>query len=98
MRVVEDPSGFGERYFADDPDKKVYAVDAYMTLCKCFKVEAKDGNEAKEIVQKTIVDALKVGEDVDTGRILADLGFSDTEDMELSVSGEANVEGDIEYN
>ena len=97
MRVVKDPSGYGERYFADDPSKKVYAVDAYMTLCKCFKVEAKDDDEAEEIVRKTITDALKGCEDVDTGRILANLGFSDAEEMELSVSGEANVEGDIEY-
>lgn len=38
------------RYFPEDPGNKVFAVDVYVTVCKCVKVEAKDESAAEKAV------------------------------------------------
>jgi len=97
MKIIPDPKGFGERYFAEEPGKKVYAVDAYMTLCKCFKVEAADADEAEAKVKAKIIETLRNCEETDIGHKLSDMGFGDAEEMDVNPSGEADENGDINY-
>jgi len=97
MKIIPDPKGFGDRYFAEEPGNKVYAVDVYMTLCKCFKVEAANEDEAEEKVKARIVETLSGCEETDIGHKLSNMGFGDAEDMELKASGEADENGDINY-
>ena len=86
-----------DRYFPDDPKNKVYTVDAYVTLCKCFRVEAKDGDEAKRIVRDQICNELEGCTGRETAEVLGCMGFEDAEDQELRVSGETDENGEIGY-
>lgn len=89
---------FGETYFAEDPKKRVYAVDAWYTLAKCFKVEARSRAEAERIVENTIKKSLGGALPSEGGRIAASLGFEDCETFEVIVSGKADKKtGEIEY-
>lgn len=86
-----------ERYFPDDPENKVFAVDVYVTVCKCLKVEAKDEDEAERKAGNYIADLARYRTDAEYIRALADEGFSDAEGLETRVSGEADENGEIEY-
>ena len=87
-----------ERYFPDNPKNKVYAVDVYVTMCKCVKVEAKDADKAYAKIEKIVEDGLNSccgGHE--TCQWLQDNGFHDAEEIDLRVSGEADKNGDIGY-
>ena len=86
-----------ECYIPDDPKNKVFAVDAYVTVCKCLKVEAKDEDEAERKAGNYIADLARYRTDAEYIRALANEGFSDAEELEIRVSGEADENGEIEY-
>ena len=86
-----------ERYFPDDPKNKVYAVDAYVTVCKCVKVEAADEDEAERKAESYIVGLVKHRTDAEFIHALADEGFQDAEETEYKVSGEADEDGNVGY-
>jgi hypothetical protein len=85
------------RYFPDDKGNKVFAVDAYVSLCKCIKVEAKDEDEALAKVNAMIDSMLKGVDEMEVGTVLSVNGFFGAEDLETRVSGEADENGEIEY-
>lgn len=86
-----------ERYFPDDPKNNIFAVDAYVTVGKCFKVEAHDKNEAEDIVRKMIdAEMLHCDESQSCAR-LGDMGFHYADEYECACSGEANSDGEIQY-
>ena len=85
-------------YLPDDPKNKVFAVDTYVTVVKCIKVEAKDEEEAKRLVEDMLNSSalnLLDGEDC---RALADMGFHGADELETRVSGSADENGEIQYN
>lgn len=41
-----------ERHFPDAPKNRVYAVDVYVTVCKCVEVEAESAEAAIADVEK----------------------------------------------
>jgi len=86
-----------EHYFPDDPKNKVFAVDVYVTVCKCVKVEAKDEADADRKAKAYVADLFRHRTDAEYIHALADEGFSDAEGLETSVSGEADENGDIQY-
>lgn len=86
-----------ECYFPDDPKNKVFAVDTYITVCKCVKVEAKNKAEAHRKVEAYVVELLRNRPDAEYIRALADEGFGDAEELETRVSGEADEQGEIQY-
>ena len=86
-----------DRYFPDDPENKVFTVDAYVPLCKVFKVEAKTGDDAVKSVVEQIIDMLRGVNEMDVGHVLSDNRFHDCEDIDASVSGEADEKGQIGY-
>jgi hypothetical protein len=86
-----------ERYFPDDPKNKVYAVDVYVTLCKCVKIEAADKCEADRKAADYITDLLRHRTDAEYIHALANDGFSDSEELETRVSGEADKNGYVKY-
>ena len=86
-----------ERYFPDDPKNKVYAVDVYVTVCKCIKVEAADKDEANRKAGDCMAELGRNRTDAEYIRALANEGFSDGEELETRVSGEADENGDIQY-
>lgn len=86
-----------ERYFPDDPKNKVYAVDVYVTVCKCVKVEAASVEEAERKASDYVASLGRHYTDAEYIRNLADAGFSDAEGLETNVSGEADENGDINY-
>ena len=87
-----------ERYFPDDPKNKVFAVDVYVTLCKCVKVEAKDKadakRKAKEIMLAKLQDCWTPAEETS---VLRDMGFEGCDEVEYKTSGEADEQGEIQY-
>ena len=87
-----------DRYFPDNPANKVYAVDAYVTVCKCMKIEAASKAEAERDAEAKMLSLVfSQRNDADMIRALADMGFQDAEETEYKVSGEANENGEIEY-
>lgn len=86
-----------ERYFPSRKGYRVFAVDTYVTLCKCMKVEALSREGAEDIAQSEIVDGVFCHDDACAIKTMADLGFQDAEEMEFKASGEANENGEIEY-
>lgn len=94
MRIVTQTT---TRYFPDDPKNKVFAVDVYVTVCKCYKVEAKDEKDAEAKVESELVDAGRGADDATYIHNLADRGFQDAEEYETRVSGEADSDGEIQY-
>ena len=96
MKIVN--NGSYDTYFAENPKKRVYAVDAWYTLAKCFKVEARSRAEAEKIVEDKIKKILCGALPSDGGRIAAEMGFEDCETFEVAVSGKADKKtGEIEY-
>lgn len=90
-------SEFGyDLYFPEDKSKKVYAVDAYVTMCRCFKVEASSRLEAEEIVEEMLRKGQNVPEE-DTLKAVKELGLSFAEEWEERTSGEADEKGEIHY-
>ena len=94
---IEKDGPYNERYFADDPANKVFAVDTYISLCKCIKVEAKDEDEALSKVNAMIDSMLQGVNEKEVGAVLSENGFFGAEDLETHVSGEADESGEIEY-
>lgn len=95
--MTTEKSKFGyDLYFPEDKKKKVYAVDAYVTMCRCFKVEASSADEAKKIVDKILREGQNVPEE-DTAEAVKELGLHFCEDWEEKVSGEADKNGEISY-
>lgn len=86
-----------ERYFPDDPKNRVYAVDAYVTVVKCFKVEARDKNAAEDIARKMIDDAMLPCMESETCAKLSDMGFHYGEERECVCNGDAEDDGNIRY-
>lgn len=85
-------------YLPDDPKNKVFAVDAYVTVCKCVKVEAPDEESAEKIVSDMICQDIYSQPSGEDTKALYELGFDTCEDDEVRVSGVANENGEIEYN
>jgi len=94
MRIVTQTT---TRYFPDDPKNKVFSVDVYVTVCKCYKIEAKDEKEAEAKAESELVDAGRGADDATYIHNLADRGFQDAEESETRVSGEADENGEIQY-
>lgn len=86
-----------EHYFPDDPKNKVFAVDTYVTVCKCVKVEAKNKAEAHRKAEAYVAGLFRNSTDAEYIRALADEEFQDAEGLETRVSGEADEHGDIQY-
>lgn len=86
-----------ERYFPDDPKNRVYAVDTYITVCKCVKVEAANRAEAERKAHDYGANLFRRRTDAEFIHELADEGFHDSEETEYRVSGEADEDGDIQY-
>lgn len=87
-----------ELCFPETEGNKVYAVDCYVTVCKCIKVEAANKKAAENAAADLIRDAALRGKtDEEMIRALAGMGFQDAEQLECNVSGEANESGEIEY-
>lgn len=84
-------------YFPDDPKNKVFAVDVYVTVCKCVKVEAKDKAEADRKSRAYVAELFRHRTDAEYIHALADDGFQDAEEFETRVSGEADEHGEIQY-
>lgn len=84
-------------YFPVDPKNKVYAVDVWVTVAKCLKVEAKNREEAEEKAEKFVVENFLSKPTPMVMHLLNTAGFEATEDAEFHVSGEANENGEIEY-
>ena len=95
MKVVN--TKFGEKYFPDDPKNKVYAVDVWYTLAKCFRVEASSRDEAERMVRETIEERFGNALAGQAGHVAADMGFDDGEEYETKVSGEYGKDGEPEY-
>jgi len=84
-------------YFPDDTKNKVFVVDTYLTIVKSFKVEAKDDEEAKRVVEDMLTSFALTRPDGEDVRELAGLGFCYADEMEMNVSGSADKDGDIHY-
>lgn len=85
------------RYFPETPGNTVFAVDVYVTVCKCVRLEAADAADAEAEARKYL-DGLREGR-TDTefvGQLSAE-GFQDAEEQEVKASGEADETGYIEY-
>lgn len=85
------------RYFPEDPGNKVFAVDVYVTVCKCVKVEAKDESAAEKAVNAYMDGLCESRVDRRFIERLAQEGFHDAEEQEVKVSGETGENGSIEY-
>lgn len=87
-----------ELYFPEAEGNKVYAVDCYVTVCRCLKVEAASKEKAAEEARNKVVRlALEGKSDYEMLHALSEMGFQDAEELEVKVSGEANESGEIEY-
>ena len=85
------------RYFPETPGNTVFAVDVYVTVCKCARLEAADAAEAEAGARKYL-DGLREGRtDREFVEKLSSEGFQDAEEQEVKASGEADETGDIEY-
>ena len=85
------------RYFPETPGNTVFAVDVYVTVCKCVRLEAADAAEAEAGARKYL-DGLREGRtDREFVEKLSSEGFQDVEEQEVKASGEADETGDIEY-
>lgn len=84
-------------YFPETPGNKVFAVDVYVTVCKCVKLEAADA-DAAQVEARKYLDGLRDGcTDREVVEKLASEGFHDAKDSEFHVAGEVDETGDIEY-
>ena len=96
MRIVNEGKP-DERYVAEGKGNKVFAVDAYVSLAKCIKVEAADAEEAERKVREQIEKSLTGVPPCEMGRVLTSLGFEDCEELETRVSGETDAKGELSY-
>jgi len=85
------------RYFPETPGNKVFAVDVYVTVCKCVRVEAKDASAAEKAVNAYMDGLCESRVDREFIERLAQEGFHDAEEQEVKVSGEADEDGSIQY-
>ena len=85
------------RYFPEDPGNKVYAVDVYVTVCKCVRVEARDESAAEKAANAYMDGLCESRVDREFIERIAQEGFQDAEEQEVKVSGEAGEDGSIEY-
>lgn len=84
-------------YFPETSGNKVFAVDVYVTVCKCVRLEAADAAAAEAEARKYL-DGLREGRtDREFVEKLSSEGFQDAEGQEVKASGEADETGDIEY-
>jgi len=85
------------QYFPETQGNKVFAVDVYVTVCKCVKIEAKDADAAEIEAQKYLAGLRGGRTDKEFVEELSKDGFQDAEEQEIKASGEADENGDIEY-
>ena len=85
------------RYFPESPGKKVFAVDVYVTVGKCVKLEASDAADAETEAEKYLAGLRKGLTDTEFVEELSKEGFQDVEEQEVKASGEADETGEIEY-
>ena len=77
--------------------RHIYAVDAYVSLAKCYRVEAESKEEAEKKVQEMVFDILNHPSPEAEEGLLSN-GFQNCDEIdELRVSGEETVDGEIEY-
>ena len=76
--------------------KTLYAVDAYVTFAKCFRVEAKSRKDAIAKVESVMECLFSAPEETDADMLKA-LGFHYADDCEIKVSGKADRTGEIAY-
>ena len=86
-----------ERYFPDDPGNKVFAVDVYVTVAKCVKVEAADKDAAVKMAADQVSGMASGLTDREFLCRLADDGFQCEDGVETMAAGEAGEDGDIKY-
>lgn len=87
----------GRPLLPGDPGNTVFAVDVYVTVCKCVKLEAADAGAAEAEAHKYVEGLRKGRTDAEFVRKLSDEGFQDAEEQEVKASGEADETGEIEY-
>lgn len=85
------------RYFPETPGNKVFAVDVYVTVCKCVRLEAADAAAAEAEAGKYLAGLREGRADREFVEKLSSEGFQDAEEQEVKASGEADETGDIEY-
>lgn len=85
-------------YLPDDPKNKVFAVDTYVTVVKCIKVEAKDDEEAKRLVEDRLNSSVLNLFDGEDCMALANMGFHGADELKTRVSGSTDENGEIHYN
>lgn len=86
------------RYFPDDPGNKVFLVDAYITVCRTFRIEAKDRDEAVDKVQRRLSrEVYNTPNDAEFIRNIADAQFHDAEELEVKCSGECDGNGEEKF-
>lgn len=85
------------RYFPETPGNTVFAVDVYVTVCKCVKLEAADAEAAEAEAEKYLAGLREGRTDEEFVGKLSVEGFQDAEEQEVKASGEADETGDIEY-
>lgn len=94
---VTSPNLADKRYFPETPGNKVFAVDVYVTVCKCVKLEAADADAAEAGAREYLAGLHKGRTDAEFVEELSAEGFQDAEEQEVKASGEAGETGDIEY-
>ena len=85
------------RYFPETPGNTVFAVDVYVTVCKCVRLEAADAAAAEAEAGKYLAGLRDGRTDREFVEQLSSEGFQDAEEQEVKASGEADETGDIEY-
>lgn len=71
-----------------------YAIDTFITMAKCIKVEASSEEEAYEKVEKAVLKIIsRPTDEID----LKKEGFEVTEDFETECSGHGETEDTIVY-
>lgn len=85
------------RYFPETPGNTVFAVDVYVTVCKCVRLEAADAAAAEAEARKYLADLREGRTDTEFVGKLSSEGFQDAEEQEVKASGEADETGGIEY-
>lgn len=81
----------------DNPKNKVYAVDVYATVARCFAIEASSEDEARGKAEELFNERMHGLGAMQALNELRDMGFEDTGDNEFTVSGECDSDGEIEY-
>ena len=85
------------RYFPEADDNKVFAVDVWLTVSHCMKVEAKDADEAEVKAREALLVKLQGCTQAEEMGVLRDMGFEGCDEVEYKTSGEADEHGEIQY-